>query len=77
MEIYETLFIDAVANCEDGDLIEFDWINEDGDPMVDRVRIQSISVETSEAVVKGYSEVTGETTTYGLDPDLHVKVLGG
>lgn len=76
MEIYEQLYTDTVSNCDPGDLIQFEWIDEFGDPMTDLVRVERIDVDETVLMV-GYSEVTNEKTTYELDPDLSITVLGG
>lgn len=73
---YEVLYTDYLSNCEEGDLIRFPWIDEDGDPMQEQVDIKYIDVDST-IVIKGYSHITGETTTYEITDDPEVEVLGG
>lgn len=79
MEIYNSLFTIPADEIEPGDLIEFKFLDDDGEIVNESVLVTETDVENEGTTIIGTSQnlELGDTVTYILANDTEVTVLGG
>lgn len=76
-ETYEVLYEVQAYEIEPGDLIRFDYMDEDLNVYSETVSVSDVDYQDAHVEVSGYSETLNEKMQYTLDEDALMEVLGG
>lgn len=77
MDTYEVLYTDDIGMTEPGDVIRFEWNDDDGNAYTEVVRVKHVGFNSDVVVILGFSEVLNDNSEYLFYDDVEVEVLGG